>query len=271
MCGREGILTGKFFETDEDRAFFSVVPLVNTTREEALKRAAYHGSDTWGVVPLKNGSWGVRVLSEMYEEAVKKIRPDDHATILGPVYEIGGCPESMGDEGLVEFLGEANPVLEIKGSRRYGWGTGTRKKFFVKTTIPISWGLKQGDTFLATCNLAKEHTTKPPTVRAEVYQFRPTRAAGYPRLGAEQPPKPLSLSSDVIMSTPANDRNVRARQDPPPLQTNLTAGVTAPNIGGGAHVSDATAPTDMMAALQALLAPLNTELQGMHSDIAPLL
>ena len=94
LCGREGILTGKFFETDEDRAFFSVVPLVNTTREEALKRAAYHGSDTWGVVPPKNSSWGVRVLSEMYEEAVKKIQPDDHATILGRFTKLGAAQKA---------------------------------------------------------------------------------------------------------------------------------------------------------------------------------
>ena len=56
LCGCDAVLAGKFIDTDEDKNFFSVVPLLNATREDALQRAAYHGADTWGVVPLRNGS-----------------------------------------------------------------------------------------------------------------------------------------------------------------------------------------------------------------------
>ena len=56
LIGCDAALTGKYIDTDEDKHFFSVVPLLNATREEALKRADYHGSDTWGVVPPRNGS-----------------------------------------------------------------------------------------------------------------------------------------------------------------------------------------------------------------------
>ena len=50
------------------------MPLVNVTREEALQGAAYQGGDTYGVVPLRKGSWGIRVLSGAYEDAAKLIQ-----------------------------------------------------------------------------------------------------------------------------------------------------------------------------------------------------
>ena len=131
LCGVEAIVTGMYIMTDEDRNFFSVVPLIDATREEALKRAAYHGADTWGVVPMRNGSWAIRVRREQYESAAKQIRPEDYASITGLVYELKGFPEYMCEDGVREFLGNANPLVEVKGSTKYGWGEARRRKFLV--------------------------------------------------------------------------------------------------------------------------------------------
>ena len=48
LCGQDAVVTGKFVLTEEDRNYYSVVPLVGANREEALRRAEYHGQDTWG-------------------------------------------------------------------------------------------------------------------------------------------------------------------------------------------------------------------------------
>ena len=73
LCGHEAVLCLKYIENDDDRNYFSVVPLLNCTREEALKRAAFHGNGTWGVVPLRNGSWGVRVRATEFDVAAEML------------------------------------------------------------------------------------------------------------------------------------------------------------------------------------------------------
>ena len=57
LCGQEAVVTGKFVQTEDDRSYFSVVPLPGANREEALRRAEFHGDDTWGVVPMRDGTW----------------------------------------------------------------------------------------------------------------------------------------------------------------------------------------------------------------------
>ena len=73
LCGQDGVLTGKYIESDADLGFFANVPLENVTREEALQRAKYHGGDIYGVVPLRSGSWAIRVLAGQYESAARQI------------------------------------------------------------------------------------------------------------------------------------------------------------------------------------------------------
>ena len=142
LCGVDALQTGKYITSQEDRDFLSVVPLPGVSREDALQRAAFHGADTFGVVPLKNGEWAIRVRSTQYESAAQKIRPDDFASIVGPIYELAGFPQYVCDEGVREFLGEANPLIQVRGSRKYGHGDGRRRKFLVKVSIPIVWSHK---------------------------------------------------------------------------------------------------------------------------------
>ena len=54
MCGRDGVLTGKFIESEEDKNLFASIPL-DVSREKALERASFHGAECWGVVPQRNG------------------------------------------------------------------------------------------------------------------------------------------------------------------------------------------------------------------------
>ena len=145
LCGQDAVITGKYILCDEDRQFFSVVPLLDTTREEALKLAAYHGSDTFGVTPLRNSGWGIRVRATQYETAAQKIRPEDFQTITGPLFEVSGFPENTSEEGVRQFLGDANPLLEVKRNEKYGWGDGKRRKFLVKVGIPILYGSTNRD------------------------------------------------------------------------------------------------------------------------------
>ena len=113
-------MTGIFITSDADKHFFAIVPLINATREQALERAKFHTAETFGVVPLRNGSWGIRVKSETYDAAAAAIRPDDFGAITGPVYELSGWPLYTTEEGVAEFLGVENPVQEVRGNRRYG-------------------------------------------------------------------------------------------------------------------------------------------------------
>ena len=148
------------------------MPLLNAGREEALKLASFHSAYSWGVEPLKNGFWGIRILTSQKEQAIKAIRPDDFATLTGVIYELGGFPEYMDEEGLTEFMGPVNPIVEITGSRRYGWGEFARRTFYVKTRDPIVWTLKQGDHFLVSCNVAPEKPYTP--AKTCIYRFRGT-------------------------------------------------------------------------------------------------
>ena len=75
------------------------------------------------------------------------------------------------------------------------------------------------------------------------------------------------------MTTQENSRNVRQRlaPSPTPAVTLQPDGQTAllPPTQTVTPLTNTTAP-DMMSALQALLAPMNTQLEGMRADIAPL-
>ena len=159
-----------------------MVPLLDTTREEALKLAAYHGSDTFGVTPLRNCGWGIRVRATQYETAAQKIRPEDFQTITGPLFEVSGFPENTSEEGVRQFLGDANPLLEVKRNEKYGWGDGKRRKFLVKVGIPIIWEHKQGPDFMVTSKLAPPRTPKKPSTEQPTYTFRgSTKTASFPK------------------------------------------------------------------------------------------
>ena len=83
LCGKDGMVVGKFIQSDEDREYFTTVHLENCSREQAVERAKYHGINAWGVLPMKKGGWGIRVKSSDFEVMVKKIRPEDYQLFTG--------------------------------------------------------------------------------------------------------------------------------------------------------------------------------------------
>ena len=67
LHGKDGMGVGKFIENDEDRYFFSTVPLDNATFDQAMALAKFHGLNAWGVSPLKRGGWETRVQTPEFE------------------------------------------------------------------------------------------------------------------------------------------------------------------------------------------------------------
>ena len=82
LCGKNGVQTTVYIETDADKHIFSVVPM-EMNRGEALLAAKNH-ERIFCVVPMKNGTWGFRVKTAEYETMVKILRPKDDLGIIGP-------------------------------------------------------------------------------------------------------------------------------------------------------------------------------------------
>jgi len=133
-CGNDGVLTGTYIETEDDRKLFATIPL-DVIREEALKRASFHGTECWGVVPQRNGLWGIRVLHKAYERLAKLFRPTDWQKITGDTYEISGLPGWMGEEGLPEFLAPGTTVVQFCGTKKKGVKEQERRSFFRKKRL----------------------------------------------------------------------------------------------------------------------------------------
>ena len=167
LSGARGVVTGKFIEGDADREYFSVIP-IKGTREQVIEQSKFIGADAWGVVPTRDG-WGVRVRTALFEALAKRLRPDDHQKITGKVFEISGMPMWVCEEALAEFLGPTTTLLEVRGTKKRGWGEQERRSFFVRVTPDIIWTRKQGDGFLATCTVAEKR--KPPTTPSPTYRL----------------------------------------------------------------------------------------------------
>ena len=160
LCGRDGVLTGKYIETEEDKLAFATVPL-DCSREKALERAAFHGAECWGVVPQRNGLSGNRVLREQYERLAKLFRPDDYQKITGETYEISGCPTYMDEDGLAEFLAPETVVVQFNGTTTKGKKEQARRSFFVKTANKVTCTYKHGEDFFATCKSQRDGRNAP--------------------------------------------------------------------------------------------------------------
>ena len=254
LSGRDGVVTGNYIEKDADKKFFAVIPLDNCNREKAMELAKYHGAECRGVMPVRNGNWGIRVKYEKYDAMAQKIRPDDFAKITGVVYEISALPSWMGEEALSEFLAPSNSVLEVKKVERTGFGVHERRTFYVKTCEPIAWTRKQGDTFVATCKVAEYR----PKAKQQTATYRQAASqSAFPRL---HPAKPIS--NDVEMET--EGRNVRQRV--------ATESVQASQQSERALVQQpptASAPPQGLT-LESLLLQLTTQISAVGAEITPL-
>ena len=112
-------------------------------------------------------------MSTEYEKITEIICPEDFKEITGVVYEVGGLPPWMGDDALAEFLSPGNTIMTIKGTRTRGWKEQEQRSFLIKTHQPVVWKHKQGEGFLATCNVAvRKPLRKPSTQMFQLHKKR---------------------------------------------------------------------------------------------------
>ena len=213
-------------------------------------------------------------MAEQYESAAQQIRPDDYLKITGPIFELSGFPVYASEEGVAEFLGVANPLLEVRGTKKYGWGKAQRRKFFVKTTIPIVWDCKQGTDFLVSCNIAKRRVGK--VQEKKTFQFKPSeKTSDFPSLAREK-----EKDSQVHAASSANTKRTSASQssdggkrktwatsleDTAAMETDL-AGVVTEQPTPPTPAQPLVVQADMLTTLQKLLAPMQQQL----TQLAPM-
>ena len=68
-----------------------------------MRQAAFLGDLACGVVTTFKG-FGISVRNTDFENAAKKVRPEDYQRLLGEKYEISGLPMSTGKDVLIEFV-----------------------------------------------------------------------------------------------------------------------------------------------------------------------
>ena len=277
ISGNKGVWTGNFIETDADRNKYSIIPMPGMGREEVQKIANGHGAHAWGIVPMKRGEWGVRVLTQHTVEMAKLLRPEDHRVVTGPLYEISNLPTWMSEEGLGEFLGPSNTIIQVKARKEVGYRETARLKFLVKTSEDIVWRVKQGETFLAACKVVEKDSQKRTGKATETFK-QPPKRMGAPSVHV----KPVQAVASPVRQVPTlGKRSARdmEQDDAGSMQTDAGRGsgegrltqqtefvLPAPVV--------ATQPTDMMAILQSIqsnmgamqaqlghLQPMNDQLQ----------
>ena len=91
--GKEHVFTRDFYESDEDRAKYRIVPSQEgSSLAAALEQAAHMGEDAFGVVQTKKG-FGIRVRSDQYENVLMRLRPDDAQQFLVDRWRSQGCQQ----------------------------------------------------------------------------------------------------------------------------------------------------------------------------------
>ena len=103
--GTDGVFVRPFFENDQDKNLYRVVPMPSSSSLAAsIRQAQFFGETAFGVMPYANG-YGIRVKSEDFENVLLQIHPEDADQFLGKKWEISGLPLAMGKESLQSFFG----------------------------------------------------------------------------------------------------------------------------------------------------------------------
>ena len=112
--GKRGLFANPFMEGDAE-AEFKVVPLPREcSHAEALRRVT--GQEAHGLVRLRSG-FGLRVSPDAFQLVTQMVHGDNASSFLGSVYEVAGCPLSMGPDALKAFLGEW-PAMPLRSFRK---------------------------------------------------------------------------------------------------------------------------------------------------------
>ena len=81
--GTDGVFVRPFFENDQDKNLYRVVPMPSSSSLAAsIRQAQFFGETAFGVMPYANG-YGIRVKSEDFENVLLQIHPEDADQFLG--------------------------------------------------------------------------------------------------------------------------------------------------------------------------------------------
>ena len=121
--GVDSVFARPFFEEDEDKDRFKIVPCRLDVDLASALRQAGRTTEHYGVVKTYKG-FGIRVLAGKYEEAARLLRPEDADSLTGTKYEVTGLPLYCGRDAIEELLVSwpgAVPITTFRTSRTRTW------------------------------------------------------------------------------------------------------------------------------------------------------
>ena len=122
-CGKLGVQTRLFYERDEDRMLYSLVPLDKDASFASAQRMAQRlGDDAYGIVSTRSG-WAIRVPTLRYPGIMRDVAPEQAARLLGSMFKVSGLPVTCGEESLKDLLSEWNftPLFSFRQGWRRTW------------------------------------------------------------------------------------------------------------------------------------------------------
>ena len=128
-----------------------VVLPTGTNLSDALQKTKLLGERAFGLVETRRGLV-IRVKPQDFDEVLKLVRPDDHESLAGKLYEVSGLPCWMGRTALARFCGVWS-VLPVTTFR-----TGDMRTWIVRAKEAPACHLKQHADGLA---VFKEAVPKP--------------------------------------------------------------------------------------------------------------
>ena len=252
--GKNGVFVRLFFDGPGDRDLHKVVPLdIGCNLQEACRKAAQLGEVAAGVCRTRKGL-GVRVSAGHHATALKQLRPQDHETLTGNLWEVTGLPLSMGEDALGKFLGDWQ-AIPVRTYRQ-----GYTRTWVVRSSVDPARTKIQHDFGLA---LVRAATSKPKPVEKKTW--KPEHKTVVARTGTVQwpkawePPAP-SAASSVRAHVPQQrvDASLPGASAPPaPVQHALSPDVLAEAIK--------QAVTAAIAPLQLTVSSLQQEVTAMKS------
>ena len=279
--GVDGVIVRPFYTTPEDSRRFKVVPLKDgACMSVALERAAWLGAKAFGVVPSRR-SMGIRDRAEDYEEAVRLLRPVDHATLTGTLWEVSGFPLRAGRLSVKEFLHDwaVEPVYTFRQARTRTWVVRANEEpphkllqhddglVVVKEAAPrqrrptpVQRWQPQKSTSRQTVVFPKSWASVAASPPPAPVQPAPARAAASPGLAPAPPaPAPAALAASTFVAA-------RTSLSTEQQQLALGSGVVSANSSGSTNDLQAM----IAAAVAAAVAPLQAQVGQLQAEFRPL-
>ena len=271
--GIDSVFVRPFFDGKEESEVHKVVPFPLDVDIAGALRQANRIPDHLGVVKTHKG-FGVRVLSEKYDEAVGVVRPEDAATLLGKRFEVSGLPLYCGKDAITELLvtwSGAVPVSTFRSNRSRTW-------IVVAPEAPMNTKFQHG-AGLAYIQPAKQSArpgrgTAPRFVPAETSKETPSWLKSWaggvqPRAPCPSPPSQASARESQMDTT-----------GPARVPTQIMLSPSQSGVGGqeqaapsGSTPASASQAQDLSAVLSSLattLSALDMKVTKLSTDVAHL-